>query len=110
MDHCHTHYHRNQFPDLALYAARSGGGGRLWTAPGVVFRTAREYVSIMGPSGSGKSTLLNIMGLLNRPDSGIYRLEHVVTTDLTEKQQAEVRRTRSASFSVLSSDSPADSG
>lgn len=51
-----------------------------------------EYVSIMGPSGSGKSTLLNIMGLLDRPDEGVYRLEEVDTTELTDLQQAEVRR------------------
>jgi putative ABC transport system ATP-binding protein len=51
-----------------------------------------EYVSIMGPSGSGKSTLLNIIGLLDRPDEGIYRLEDVDTTDLSDEQQAEVRR------------------
>ena len=46
----------------------------------------------MGPSGSGKSTLLNIIGLLDRPDRGVYRLEDVNTTDLTDEQQAEVRR------------------
>jgi putative ABC transport system ATP-binding protein len=51
-----------------------------------------EYVSIMGPSGSGKSTLLNIIGLLDRPNEGIYRLENVNTTDLSDEQQAEVRR------------------
>jgi putative ABC transport system ATP-binding protein len=51
-----------------------------------------EYASIMGPSGSGKSTLLNIIGLLDRPDEGLYRLEGIDTTDLSDLQQAEVRR------------------
>jgi putative ABC transport system ATP-binding protein len=50
-----------------------------------------EYVSIMGPSGSGKSTLLNVMGLLDRPDKGIYSLEDLDTTELTDDQQASVR-------------------
>lgn len=51
-----------------------------------------EYVAIMGPSGSGKSTLLNIIGLLDRPDKGIYRLDKTNTTDLNDTQQASVRR------------------
>jgi putative ABC transport system ATP-binding protein len=51
-----------------------------------------EYVAIMGPSGSGKSTLLNIIGLLDRPDKGIYTLENLDTTELTDGQQASVRR------------------
>ena len=50
-----------------------------------------EYVAIMGPSGSGKSTLLNIVGLLDRPDKGVYSLEDLNTTDLTDDQQASVR-------------------
>jgi putative ABC transport system ATP-binding protein len=50
-----------------------------------------EYVTIMGPSGSGKSTLLNIVGLLDRPDKGIYSLEDLNTTELTDDQQASVR-------------------
>jgi len=53
-----------------------------------------EYLAIMGPSGSGKSTLLNIVGLLDRPDSGIYRLENVNTTDLSDQEQALVRRNK----------------
>lgn len=51
-----------------------------------------EYIAIMGPSGSGKSTLLNIIGLLDRPDKGVYRLEGVDTTDLSDDEQASVRR------------------
>jgi putative ABC transport system ATP-binding protein len=53
---------------------------------------AGEYLSIMGPSGSGKSTLLNILGLLDRPDRGTYRLEERDTTDLNDGQQADLRR------------------
>ncbi|MGA8019974.1 MAG: ABC transporter ATP-binding protein [Desulfobacterales bacterium] len=51
-----------------------------------------EYLSVMGPSGSGKSTLLNIIGLLDHPDSGVYRLENVNATGLNDTQQAAVRR------------------
>ena len=51
-----------------------------------------EYIAIMGPSGSGKSTLLNIIGLLDRPDGGIYELDNIKTTSLNEREQAEVRR------------------
>ena len=52
---------------------------------------AGDYVSIMGPSGSGKSTLLNLIGLLDRPTSGIYRLDGGNVTDLDDAQQAKVR-------------------
>ena len=51
-----------------------------------------EYLSVMGPSGSGKSTLLNIIGLLDRPDKGIYLLDQVNTTELDDAQQASARR------------------
>ena len=51
-----------------------------------------DYISIMGPSGSGKSTLLNMLGLLDRPDSGVYRLRDVATETLAEEQRAALRR------------------
>jgi putative ABC transport system ATP-binding protein len=51
-----------------------------------------EYVSIMGPSGSGKSTLLNMIGLLDKPDSGKYLLEGEDMTVLDDHQQAALRR------------------
>ncbi|AHF03040.1 ABC transporter ATP-binding protein [Marichromatium purpuratum 984] len=53
-----------------------------------------DYVAIMGPSGSGKSTLLNILGLLDRPDQGRYRLDDIETTDLDEEARAALRGSR----------------
>ena len=53
---------------------------------------AGEYVSIMGPSGSGKSTLLNIVGLLDRPSKGIYKLDGRDVTGLNDEEEAHVRR------------------
>ena len=55
---------------------------------------AGEYVAVMGQSGSGKSTLLNLLGLLDRPDAGTYRLEGRDVTTLTADEQAHVRRER----------------
>lgn len=52
---------------------------------------AGEYVSIMGPSGSGKSTLLNLIGLLDRPSSGTYKLDGGDVTALNDVQQARAR-------------------
>ena len=55
---------------------------------------AGEYVAVMGPSGSGKSTLLNLLGLLDRPNSGTYRLEGRDVTTLSPEEQARVRSER----------------
>jgi len=53
-----------------------------------------EYVSLMGSSGSGKSTLLNVLGLLDRPTAGVYRLDGQDVTVLDDREQAAVRRRR----------------
>jgi putative ABC transport system ATP-binding protein len=50
-----------------------------------------EYVSIEGPSGCGKSTLLSILGLLDTPTSGSYRLNGRQVADLTAAERARVR-------------------
>ena len=53
---------------------------------------AGEYVSIMGPSGSGKSTLLNVLGLLDRPTSGTYRLQGEDVSSLDDNALAAARQ------------------
>ena len=50
-----------------------------------------EFVAIMGPSGSGKSTLLNVLGGLDRPDSGSYRLAQEEIGALDDDAASEVR-------------------
>jgi putative ABC transport system ATP-binding protein len=53
-----------------------------------------EFVAIMGPSGCGKTTLMNILGLLDTPTHGVYKLEDRPVSELSQRQRAKYRRTK----------------
>ena len=62
---------------------------------GVDLDVARgEFLAVMGASGSGKSTLMNVLGCLDRPSSGDYRLEGVDVARLDEPALAQIRSRR----------------
>ncbi|MGH8160838.1 MAG: ATP-binding cassette domain-containing protein, partial [Gammaproteobacteria bacterium] len=59
---------------------------------GIDFKVAKgEYLAIIGPSGSGKSTLMNIIGCLDRPSGGRYRLNGTDVATLEDDRLAYMR-------------------
>lgn len=62
---------------------------------GVSFTIADgEFVAIMGPSGSGKSTLMHILGALDTPTSGEYKLDGRLVSQLSDDELADLRKTK----------------
>src|SRR5690242_8827535 len=79
--------------DLARYYQM--GDERIAALDGVGFTIEQgEMVAIVGPSGSGKSTLLNILGCLDTPSRGVYRLAGKDVQGLSDDERAEVRNRR----------------
>lgn len=71
------------------------GGNEIHALDGIDLRVAPgEFVAIMGPSGSGKSTLLNVLGALDRPDAGRYRLAQDEISALDDDAASDVRNRR----------------
>jgi putative ABC transport system ATP-binding protein len=75
-----------------IYKIYDMGAEKVHALNGVDLEIQRgEYVAIMGSSGSGKSTLMNLIGCLDTPSSGTYRLNNVEVQGLDDTQLAAIR-------------------
>lgn len=75
-----------------VYKVYNMGASDVPALDGLDLSVARgEFVSIIGQSGSGKSTLLHLLGCLDTPTSGVYELEGVDITRLSDKELSKVR-------------------
>ena len=76
-----------------VYGAESDAPVRALDGVDVVVAEG-EFVGVAGPSGSGKSTLLNILGCLDRPTNGTYRLAGRDVSSLSDRELSRVRAAR----------------
>jgi ABC-type lipoprotein export system ATPase subunit len=84
-----------ELQDIGRTYPRPGGGPPVVALEQVSLRIERgDFVAIAGPSGSGKSTLMNVIGLLDRPDTGRYRLDGEDVSALDVDRQAHLRNRR----------------
>jgi putative ABC transport system ATP-binding protein len=75
-----------------IYKIYDMGAEKVHALNGIDLHIERgEYVAIMGASGSGKSTLMNLIGCLDTPSSGSYRLNGVAVEELDDTQLAAIR-------------------
>ena len=75
-----------------VYGEERAGGFRVAALRGVSFTVERgELVAIVGPSGSGKSTLLHVMGTLERPSSGVVRIDGIDAAALSDGDLSRLR-------------------
>ncbi len=78
-----------------VYKIYSDGDNEIHALDGISLQIARgEFVAIVGSSGSGKSTCMNIIGCLDVPTSGTYRLDGTDVSTMHEKELAHVRNRR----------------
>ena len=86
---------RNGSPVIALHDIRRVydlGEVQVQALKGVSLEIPQgQFVALMGTSGSGKSTMLNILGCLDRPTSGVYRLDGVDVSTFSPSQRADIR-------------------
>ena len=69
--------------------------GKLQVLKGIDLQIGKgEVVSIVGPSGAGKTTLLQIIGTLDKPDTGTVRIDDVDVTSLSQKKLSDFRNSR----------------
>jgi putative ABC transport system ATP-binding protein len=75
-----------------LWKTYAMGSEEIHALRGVTVEIERgEYVAIMGPSGSGKSTLMNLIGCLDTPSKGSYRLNGRLVSQMNDNELARIR-------------------